>query len=1023
MEFRILGPFEVVQNGGSLTLGGAQQRALLAVLVVHRGELLSADRLIDELWGERAPATAAKALQGYVSHLRKALGDGVIVTQGRGYVLAVEAEQVDAGQFEALAGEGRRAFSRSDPARARERLGAALQLWRGEPLAEFTYEPFAQNEIARLHEAHEAVLEDRIDADLALGRDAELIGEIDTLVAANPLRERLRGQLMTALYRSGRQADALAVYRQTSELLRDELGLEPGRALKELERMVLEQDAALEAPPIVSAGSDGDTRVLCPFKGLAHFDRADAEYFCGRERAVSGIVGRVVESGLIGILGPSGIGKSSLLRAGVLPALSAGALPGSAEWRQVLLRPGEHPCTSLATAVGDARLNEALMQIAPGDRIVIAIDQMEELFTLCERERERSTFLEQIAAAGRDHERRALVLCSLRADFYGRIGSYPAFAGLLTRSHVLVAPMDRDELARAIEQPAARAGLVVERPLVEALVSEVAGEAGGLPLLSTTLLELWREREADTLTFREYRRTGGVRGAVARLAEHVYARLDERERRVARVVMLRLVRGDDETLVRCRVALEQLERVDGAQRVLTELTDARLLTVGHGHVELSHEALISEWPRYREWLDEDRASRRLHAHLTEAAAEWNRHDRDPGELYRGARLAAAQDWIAQHSDQPNQIERDFIAASQRGSERDARRLRAGLAGVALLLLVALIAGAIAVIQKRHATTEARVALAGELGAEAVNEPRIDRALLLAREAVNLDPSPQAQSALFATLLRSPAVIGTFAVPSAESALGLSPDGRTLIVGDDVGTGVFGAGHMRFYDTRTHAEERPPLSDFVASPVYSSDGSRIAYIADEHGVGEVMLRDAHTLAPLSRLPASADFPISDLVLAPDGGSVYYEYQGNLITTDLGRWSLRSRRLLSSRLIGSGYLPDLVLRLVDGAERLVVVGSHAISLLDASSLRLLQLNGSHKCTGRGRDQPRWQRGRGRFANRRGLVYRPVDRQHRRGGAGHDGGTMVVYAPDGRTAVTVGDNGKAIVWNPRTATRPRC
>lgn len=236
MEFRILGPFEVVQNGGSLALGGAQQRALLAVLVVHRGELLSADRLIDELWGERAPATAAKALQGYVSHLRKALGEGVIVTQGRGYVLAVDAEQVDAGQFGALAGEGRRAISRNNPARARERLGAALQLWRGEPLAEFAYEPFAQNEIARLHEAHEAALEDRIDADLALGRDTELIGEIDTLVAANPLRERLRGQLMTALYRSGRQADALAVYRQTSELLRDELGLEPGRALKELER-------------------------------------------------------------------------------------------------------------------------------------------------------------------------------------------------------------------------------------------------------------------------------------------------------------------------------------------------------------------------------------------------------------------------------------------------------------------------------------------------------------------------------------------------------------------------------------------------------------------------------------------------------------------------------------------------------------------------------------------------------------------------------------------------------------------
>ena len=212
----------------------------------------------------------------------------------------------------------------------------------------------------------------------------------------------------------------------------------------------------------------------------------------------------LVESSLVGILGSSGIGKSSLLRAGVLPALSAGSLPGSGGWRQVLLRPGTHPRAELGRALDGERLGEALGQLSSGERLVVAVDQLEELFTVCEHEEERAAFLEQLAAAARDPERRALVVVSLRADFYGRFASYPRFAGPLSRSHVLVGPMDRDELARAIEQPAARAGLELEPGLVDALVSDVAGEPGGLPLLSTTLLELWRARDGRTLRYASY---------------------------------------------------------------------------------------------------------------------------------------------------------------------------------------------------------------------------------------------------------------------------------------------------------------------------------------------------------------------------------------------------------------------------------------------------------------------------------------------------------------------------------------
>ena len=231
-----------------IALGGAQQRALLAVLLIHRGEVLSTDRLIDELWGERAPSSAIKIVQGYISQLRKALGDDVILTRGHGYLLAVQSEQVDVGRFETLVAGGQSALAGGDAAVAAERLGEALALWRGEPLADFAYEPFAQGEIARLGQVRLAALEDRIDARLALGEHARLVGELEALVREHPSRERLVGQLMVALYRSGRQADALESYRVARRRLVDELGLEPGRELQQLERAILAQDPALDAP-------------------------------------------------------------------------------------------------------------------------------------------------------------------------------------------------------------------------------------------------------------------------------------------------------------------------------------------------------------------------------------------------------------------------------------------------------------------------------------------------------------------------------------------------------------------------------------------------------------------------------------------------------------------------------------------------------------------------------------------------------------------------------------------------------
>jgi YVTN family beta-propeller protein len=249
MEFGILGPLQITERGRVVALGAAKQRALLAVLLLHANEVVSSDRLIEELWGEQAPGKAAKSVQVYVSQLRKVLGDGRLETRARGYALQIDPGALDAERFQRLLDKGREALGAGESERAAEMLRQALALWRGPALVDVAYEPFAQGEIARLEELRLVAIEERIDADLALGRHSELVGELESLVREQPLRERLRGQLMLALYRAGRQVDALEVYQSARRELVNKLGIEPGRQLQELQQAILAQDAALEAPP------------------------------------------------------------------------------------------------------------------------------------------------------------------------------------------------------------------------------------------------------------------------------------------------------------------------------------------------------------------------------------------------------------------------------------------------------------------------------------------------------------------------------------------------------------------------------------------------------------------------------------------------------------------------------------------------------------------------------------------------------------------------------------------------------
>ena len=315
----------------------------------------------------------------------------------------------------------------------------------------------------------------------------------------------------------------------------------------------------------------------------------------------------------------------------------------------------------------------------------------------------------------------------MRADHYGDAAPYPALARLLSGSQVLVGPLTSSELAAVIEAPAERVGLRVEPELTRQLVEDAGAEPGVLPLLSTSLLELWQARQAGWLTLEAYRAGGGLKGAVARLAETAFAELDPAQTRIARSIFLRLAGpGEGEGVVRQRVPLAELDadRDPAVARVLDALVAARLLTTGDGYVEVAHEALLREWPRLQGWLEEDAAGRRLRLHLIGAVRDWEQRGREPADLYRGARLSAALDWAAEHQADLNTAEREFLeesrAASQRAVEHERtinRRLRGLLVGAGALLLVAVAAGGIALLQADTARQQADNAAAQRTLAE------------------------------------------------------------------------------------------------------------------------------------------------------------------------------------------------------------------------------------------------------------------------------------------------------------------
>jgi len=447
-----------------------------------------------------------------------------------------------------------------------------------------------------------------------------------------------------------------------------------------------------------------------PYMGMRYFDTADAELFYGREALTRELAARVANEPFLAIVGASGSGKSSVARAGLIPALKMGAV--------YVITPTAHPLESLAASLtresesvtatstlmddlkNDSRsLRLYIRKILAGSgkpNLLLLVDQFEETFTQCKDFTERKVFIENLLAAADEDDGRVRVALTLRADFYHHCAEYDGLRQALQAHQAYIGAMTPDELRQAITAPAEAAGWDFQPGLVDLILRDVGTEPGALPLLSHALLETWKRRQGRTLTLAGYADAGGVKKAIAQTAESVYDHLSSAEQGIARSIFLRLTElGEGVQDTRRRANLDELSQTtathDAVAKVLKTLTDARLITTEADSAEVAHEALIREWGTLRKWLDEDRESLRLHRHLTESAHEWQNRGREAGELYRGVRLKQIQDWMKEHSDQLSPLEREFVQASQNVKKRE-RLNWIAIAGVGVVLLLMIILG-------------------------------------------------------------------------------------------------------------------------------------------------------------------------------------------------------------------------------------------------------------------------------------------------------------------------------------------
>ncbi|HEX6356238.1 helix-turn-helix domain-containing protein [Actinophytocola sp.] len=611
----------------------------------------------------------------------------------------------------------------------------------------------------------------------------------------------------------------------------------------------------------VAAGQASPERA--PYRGMAGFRGEDADLFFGRERLVAELADRVRRFPVTVVLGASGAGKTSLLAAGLVPAL--------AELRPVIMTPGACP-------------------VAPEDPELLIVDQFEELYTLC-AEADRVRFLDDLLSRS---DLRLVV--SVRADYYGRLAEHPALADALRTNQMLVGPMDADELRDAVTRPAAAVGLSVERALVATVLQEAKGRAGVLPLLSHAMLETWRRRRGAVLTLAGFEAAGGIDGAVVRTAEEVYGALDPVRRKLAAEVLLRLLAIDD-TITRRRVDLGDVVSVDpGAGAVLDRLADARLVTIDSGTVEIAHDAMLTAWPRLRAWIDDHRDAVRAHRKISEAARIWVESDRDPSALATGARLTLMKAHTSALAGilRLNRVEKDFLGQSDTQAQRARHAARRRTLRQRLLVLASVLAVVAAAVfatvadeARRDAVAARDVMLSQRIASTAqqvrVTDPAVAAQLSIA--AYRLAPTSEARSAL----LESSATPLPARYPGGGSAALAASSEGVVAVGDSNGWVLLlarsGAAMSRL------GSVPPTRENSRVNALTFFPGGRI--LAVGYDWGEVRLWDVSSPTgprPLASL-ASGDAAPEDIAVSPSGTEIAVARAG-----EVARWAVDTPKRL-------------------------------------------------------------------------------------------------------------------------------
>jgi serine/threonine protein kinase/WD40 repeat protein len=1045
VQIALLGPLVVSREGHSIDVTGPKRRALLAFLALHLDTPVGRDEIIEAIWPRRQTGREESTLRVHISHLRDELEPDrsdepkILLTRGQAYLLSGHTVQLDTRSFYDLISEAR-SHLESRPDVALELLDEALALWRGRPLQDVEYEDFAQEPIRSLEQTRVDAIEDRAEALIAVGEDIAAVQDLEPLVRGDATRERPTSLLMLALYRLGRQADALRTASRHARHLSQQ-GLETSPRIGVLEERILNHDptllpeevitpenirpgrsirgyelreesgrgslgvvyrayqpsvgrevamkvihpevagtpdfvrrfaeearviASLEHPHIVplhdfwrepngaflvmrwmdggsladrlgkawepgtlartfdQVGSAlghahsrgvvhrdvkpanvlfdvGGNAYLCdfglavagietgapgrglnrtikppyaspeltrgegptvasdvfglgvmlaeaasgrgfpeamtglsdslwevvtiataanpadrfpdvaafrlslseavgglpspaprtvrrnPYKGLEPFDEVDAADFYGRDDVVDSLLGAVASHGLVAVVGASGSGKSSLVRAGLIPALRDGTIRGSEEWFIVTMVPGTDPfdefhiglrdaavgSTEASTREGSRELREAFASAldGPNSRALLIIDQFEELFSVEVSDETRERFFENVVDLVMDPSQRVRVVITMRADFSDRPLAHPGFGELFARSSYLLAPMRPEQVEEVIRGPAGRVGVQVEPGLISEIVRDISDAPAYLPLLQYILSELFERRTEDRLSVQTYRSLGGVDGVLERRAEATFSTLSDRAKGACQQLFLRMVHlGDHGEQTRRRLPLREIAGLGDRAEVeeaLEAFSTARLLTYDRDPVsrtptvEVAHETVIERWTRYRVWIDETRSDILSHRRLSSAAETWVESGEDPVYLLTGGPLTAALDLARSETVLLNAIEDRYVEESRRSDEetrraaeerrqrevaleqRSRRRLAVGI-GSGVIAIVITVLAVFAFIQRQRADdlaeAQERQSLARELAAASIanldsSDP--DLSLLLGIEAADL----------------------------------------------------------------------------------------------------------------------------------------------------------------------------------------------------------------------------------------------------------------------------------------------